>query len=718
MSTTALRDVTLDDKYTLARGRVFMTGVQALVRLPLEQRRRDVAAGRNTAGYVTGYRGSPLGAYDQQLERAKGLLTEHHVVHQPGVNEDLAATAVQGTQQAGLAGEGRYDGVFAVWYGKGPGVDRSGDAIRHGNLFGTAPLGGVLLLLGDDHTCESSTTAHQSEYAMVDAMVPVLNPSGVARSWSTGCSGSRCRGSRAPGCRSSASTTRSRAPHRSRSGRRARRSFCRGLRPARERAQHPGLPGATLAAAGAGGRAAAARPQAGGGQGLRAGEPDRPGGAGRPWAGRHLTLVTTGKSWQDVVAALDELGLDEARAEALGLRVYKVGMTYPLEPEGLQEAVAGSGLVMVVEEKRGLIEGQAKEILYDLDDRPRLIGKRDERGEALFPSHGALDSLAIAEALARRLVELTGRPAAPGLAARAGAAPRAAGRQPGGAGAAAVVLPGLPAQHEHEGADGSKAVAGIGCHFMTTWMGRETTGFTQMGGEGASWLGMAPFSTRGHVFQNIGDGTFYHSGSLSIRAAKAAGANITYKILYNDAVAMTGGQRMETANLAVPQVARLLEARGSRRSRSSPTSRTSTGWTPASLRRAGPLPRRAGRGAAAAARGPGRLGDHLRPDLRRGEAPPAQARRVPRPGPARGHQRAGLRGLRRLRRAVELRRRAARRDRVRPQAADRPVGLQQGLLLPEGLLPVLRHRARRQSPERLGWCGPVAIPGPARSDPA
>jgi indolepyruvate ferredoxin oxidoreductase len=331
------------------------------------------------------------------------------------VNEDLAATAVQGTQQAGLAGEGRYDGVFAVWYGKGPGVDRSGDAIRHGNLFGTAPLGGVLLLLGDDHTCESSTTAHQSEYAMVDAMVPILNPSGVAEILEYGLLGiamSRFSGAWVS-LKCVHDTVESTASVEV--GPESPAVVCRRTTSRPRRAQHPGLPGAALAAAGAGGRAAAARPQAGGGQGLRAGEPDRPGGAGRRGRGRHLTLVTTGKSWQDVVAALDELGLDEARAEALGLRVYKVGMTYPLEPEGLQEAVAGSGLVMVVEEKRGLIEGQAKEILYDLDDRPRLIGKRDERGEALFPSHGALDSLAIAEALARRLVELTGDPRLLGL---------------------------------------------------------------------------------------------------------------------------------------------------------------------------------------------------------------------------------------------------------------------------------------------------------------
>lgn len=558
-----LREVGLDDKYALDRGRVFMTGVQALVRLPLEQRRRDRAAGHDTAGYVTGYRGSPLGAYDQQLQRAKALLDAHQVVHQPGVNEDLAATAVQGTQQVGLAGEGRHEGVFAVWYGKGPGVDRSGDAFRHGNLFGTSDLGGVLLLLGDDHTCESSTTAHQSEYAMVDAMVPVLNPSGVREILEYGLLGiamSRFSGAWvALKCvHDTVESTGSVDVGPDRPAIRLPEDYAPppgGLN-IRAYPEQPWPPLALeverllhvhkLEAAKAFARANRIdRVVLGAAEGKAA-----------------LTLVTTGKSWQDVVAALDELGIDEPRAEALGLRVYKVGMTYPLEPEGLREAVAGADLVMVVEEKRGLVEGQAKEILYDLPERPRLVGKRDERGEGLFPSHGALDTLTIALALARRLVERTGdatlRALLPELErrrARLAGGPAAMVRLP-------WFCPGCPHNTSTKVPEGSKAVAGIGCHFMTTWMGRETTGFTQMGGEGASWLGMAPFSKRGHVFQNIGDGTFYHSGSLSIRAAKAAGANITFKILYNDAVAMTGGQKMETANLSVPQVARLLEAEG------------------------------------------------------------------------------------------------------------------------------------------------------------
>ena len=607
-----LRDVALDDKYRLAEGRVFMTGVQALVRLPLEQRRRDLAAGRNTAGYITGYRGSPLGGYDQQLERARGLLAEHQIVHQPGVNEDLAATACQGTQQAGLQGEGRFEGVFAIWYGKGPGVDRSGDAIRHGNLFGTAPLGGVLLLLGDDHICESSTTAHQSEYAMVDAMVPVLNPSGVQEILEYGLLGiamSRFSGAWVA-LKCIHDTVESTA------------SVAVGP-------EHPAIAAPTDYVPPPGGLNIKAYPEQpwpplaleverllhvhkleAAKAFARANRIDRIvlGGTERDW----LTLVTAGKSWQDVVAALDELGIDDARARELGVRVYKVGMTFPLEPLALQEAVAGTGLVVVVEEKRGLIESQAKEILYELPERPRVLGKRDERGDILFPSHGQLDTLGVAVALAERIVARTDDPTLKALLpelerrrATLAGAPPALVRLP-------WFCPGCPHNSSTKVPEGSKAVAGIGCHFMATWMGRETTGFTQMGGEGASWLGTAPFTTRRHVFQNVGDGTFYHSGSLAVRAAKAAGANITFKILYNDAVAMTGGQKMETANLTVPAgraPARGRGGRGDRRRHRRARQVPAGGGFPG--RRARAPPRRARRGAAAAARGRGRLGADL-----------------------------------------------------------------------------------------------------------
>jgi indolepyruvate ferredoxin oxidoreductase len=558
---TELLEVTLDDKYTARAGRIFVTGVQALVRLPLVQRQRDLAAGLNTAGYVTGYRGSPLGAYDQQLERARAHLEAHHVVHRPGVNEDLAATACAGTQQVGLDGESRYDGVFAIWYAKGPGVDRSGDAIRHGNLFGTAKHGGVLLLLGDDHLCESSTTAHQSEYAMVDAMVPVLNPAGVAEILEYGLHGiamSRYSGAWvALKCvHDTVESTASISADPTRPE----------IRLPEDHVLPPGGLNIRWPDNGLGQRMALAQEERVHTHKLdaarafaRANGLDRVvlGGEGA-WLG----VVTTGKSWLDLVAALDELGIDDARARELGLRVYKVGMSWPLEPVGLARAVAGLEKLVVVEEKRGLIESQAKELLYHLPDRPVIVGKRDEAEAPLFPSHGSLSSNQIALALARRLLERREDAALRERLAKLEAVERAA------AGYVPAMLrlpyfcPGCPHSTSTRVPEGSKALAGIGCHFMVQWMDRDTRRFTQMGGEGASWLGEAPFGTRPHIFQNVGDGTFYHSGSLAVRAAVAAGADMTFKILYNDAVAMTGGQKMETGSLDVPAITRLLEAEG------------------------------------------------------------------------------------------------------------------------------------------------------------
>ncbi|HEX6012027.1 MAG TPA: indolepyruvate ferredoxin oxidoreductase family protein, partial [Geminicoccaceae bacterium] len=558
---TELLEVGLDDKYTAASGRVFVTGIQALVRLPLAQRQRDLAAGLNTAGYVTGYRGSPLGAYDQQLERAKRHLEAHHVVHRPGVNEDLAATACAGTQQVGLDGESRYDGVFAIWYAKGPGVDRSGDAVRHGNLFGTAKHGGVLMLLGDDHICESSTTAHQSEYAMVDAMVPVLNPAGVQEILEYGLFGiamSRFSGAWVA-LKCVHDTVESTAsipvdPERPRivlpsdhvppPGGLNIRWPDNGLGQRMALAQEERVHVHKLAAARAFARANGLDRVVLGGEGA--------------WLG----IVTTGKSYLDLIAALDDLGIDDARARALGLLVYKVGMAWPLEPMMLERAVGGLERVIVVEEKRGLVEGQAKALLYHLPRRPVIEGKHDASGVPLFPSHGNLSSNQIALTIVRRLLE---RADDGELRARLEAMEQA---ERAAAGYAPAMLrlpyfcPGCPHSSSTHVPEGSKALAGIGCHFMVQWMDRDTRRFTQMGGEGASWLGEAPFSTREHIFQNVGDGTFYHSGSLAVRAAVASGANITFKILYNDAVAMTGGQKMETGNLDVPAITRLLESEG------------------------------------------------------------------------------------------------------------------------------------------------------------
>jgi len=555
-----LREVRLEDRYLLERGEVLMTGIQALVRLPLDQRRRDARAGYRTAGYITGYRGSPLGTYDLQLQRARRLLEAHDIVHQPGVNEDLAATACQGTQQVALFGENRFDGVFAIWYGKGPGVDRSGDAIRHGNLFGTHPLGGVLLLLGDDHLCESSTTAHQSEYAMVDAMVPVLNPAGVQEILEFGLYGiamSRFSGAWVA-LKCVHDTVESTAvvrvdpdrPHIALpddwtpppDGLHIRWPD-HGIGPSMALAQERRLHVHKLEAARAFARA--------NGIDRLVTDPDP----------ARLLVVSTGKSWLDLVAALDLLGLSPADLARMGVRLYKPGLTFPLEPVGLERAVRGVERVLVVEEKRPLIEDQMRALLYDHPTRPLIEGKRDRFGQPLFPSHGALSIDRIAVELGRRLVELTGHEelarrveAIDGMARAAEVEPPAQ-RLP-------WFCPGCPHNTSTRVPEGARAVAGIGCHFMVQWMDRSTATFTQMGGEGASWLGQAPFVHREHVFQNVGDGTFYHSGSLAVRAAVAAGANITFKILYNDAVAMTGGQKMEIGNLTVPQIAQLLAAEG------------------------------------------------------------------------------------------------------------------------------------------------------------
>ena len=551
-----LADVSLDDKYTKQRGRIFLTGIQALVRLPMLQRQRDLAAGHDTAGYVSGYRGSPLGGLDQQMAAARRFLDQHHVVFQPGVNEDLAATALWGTQQAELHGEGRYDGVFGMWYGKGPGVDRTGDVFKHGNLAGTSRLGGVLALLGDDHTCESSTTAHQSEYALVDAMIPVVNPAGVAEILDFGLLSFAL--SRYSGCwvglkclHDTVNTAASIELDPDRVPIRMPEDFelpAGGLNirwPDAPLAQEERLHRFKLEAVRAFARA------------------NRFDQLVFDSPAARLGIVSTGKSYLDLRQALDDLGIDRALAARLGLRVLKLGLVWPLEPDALLAFADGLEQIIVVEEKRPLIESQLKELLYGQTGAPQIIGKRDEERRALFPSHGALSSNQIAAALAERILRLDRNDQV------AAQLERLRQRQ------SAEMLPqaallrtpyfcsGCPHNSSTRVPEGSIAKAGIGCHYMAQWMDRATMGFTQMGGEGANWVGEAPFSKRGHVFQNIGDGTYYHSGLLAIRAAIAAGVNITFKILYNDAVAMTGGQAVD-GPLSVPQITREVSAEGAR----------------------------------------------------------------------------------------------------------------------------------------------------------
>ncbi len=547
--------VSLDDKYALDETRQLLTGTQAIVRLMLTQRGRDVKVGLNTAGYVTGYRGSPIATLEMAMQRARGILESNHIKFQPGLNEDLAATALWGSQQAELRGEGRYDGVFGVWYGKGPGVDRTGDVFRHANHAGTSKHGGVLALMGDDHTCESSTSAHQSEFAFVDYMIPILNPAGVQEILDYGILGlalSRYAGVWV-GLKCVKDNIEATATVDGRIDRIQIESPEDFTPPpgglnirlgdqalAKEARLHDYKRAAILAFA-------------------RANGFDRIVCSGGP--APKVGIVTTGKSYLDVRAAMDELGIDEVAANRLGLRLYKVGMPWPLEPEGLLKFAQGLELILVVEEKRSLIETQVKEQLYDLPDRPRVLGKKDENEQWLFPAKYALDPSDIAIKLGERLIRYG---AGDDIKDRIAELKRIKGNRPEAAEAATRIpyfCPGCPHNSSTVVPEGSRAYAGIGCHYMAHWMDRSTEGFTQMGGEGTNWIGEAPFSKTSHVFQNLGDGTYIHSGSLAIRAARAAGVNITFKILYNDAVAMTGGQALD-GDISVSMIARQMLAEG------------------------------------------------------------------------------------------------------------------------------------------------------------
>ena len=530
-----LRKVTLDDKYTLDSGRIFLTGVQALVRLPLMQQRRDTANGLRTAGYVSGYRGSPLGTYDAELGKAKRFLGEANVVFVPGVNEDLAATAVWGTQQAETSGEGKFDGVFSIWYGKGPGVDRSGDAFRHANLAGSSKHGGVLVLMGDDHTCESSTTCHQSEFALVDAAIPILSPSGVQEILDFGLYGWAM--SRYSGCWVGIKCVKDTADASAAIDVELNRVVPKlptdvqmpigGLNlrlPDTPQEQEYRLHNYKL-------DAVRAFVRANGLDRVKLGKP-----------GARIGVVTHGKSYLDLLQAIDDLDITEADVEAMGVAIYKVACTWPLEPQGIRKFADGLDLLMVVEEKRSLLESQIKDILYRQPNAPVVIGKQDESGRKLFPVEMSLSSLQIAIALGQRLAQRTGDPRTAERVSfltelsKVEFAPEAMLRS-------FYFCSGCPHNSSTIIPEGSKAYAGIGCGWMAQTMDRNTLGYTQMGAEGMAWVGEAPFSRRGHMFQNMGDGTYFHSGLLAVRAAIAAKTNITFKILYNDAVAMTGGQR-------------------------------------------------------------------------------------------------------------------------------------------------------------------------------
>jgi len=512
----ALNRVTLDDKYDLAKSRIFVTGFQALVRLCLMQKERDRRAGLNTAGYVTGYRGSPLGTLDQQFIRARRSLDKYDVRFQGGINEDIAATALWGSQQAELRGEGRFDGVFGLWYGKGPGVDRTGDVFRHANFAGTSRHGGVLALMGDDHTAESSTTAHQSEYHFIDVMIPILNPAGVQEILDYGLYGwamSRFCGTWVA-LKSMHETVESTAvidgslervniviPQDFEMPEGGLNIRLRDTILGQEARLHDYKRDAMLAF-------------------VRANKLNKyiASGGRKPRIG----IITVGKSYLDVRQALDELGIDEVKCNDLGIRLYKIACPWPIGRDDLKSFADGLDLIIVVEEKRSLIEVQVREELYGSPNQPVCIGKKDEAGNWLFPVKGALDPNEVAICIGERILQRVGpNEEIAGRVAQLKEAQRILAETTDVALRIPYFCSGCPHNSSTVVPDGMRAYAGIGCHYMAQWMDRSTLGYTQMGGEGANWIGEAPFSKRAHVFQNLGDGTYNHSGYMAIRGAIA-----------------------------------------------------------------------------------------------------------------------------------------------------------------------------------------------------
>jgi len=576
----ALETVTLDDKYSLDYGYAFMSGVQALVKLPMLQRLRDAQQGKNTAGFISGYRGSPLGGYDQALVKAAKYLKAQNIVFQPGVNEELAATAVWGTQQLGFAppGTNKYDGVFGMWYGKGPGVDRTSDVFKHANMAGTTPWGGVIAVAGDDHISKSSTAAHQSDHIFKACGLPVFFPASVQEILDLGLHAFAL--SRYSGVWAGMKTIQEIVES----------SSSTMIDPERVQIK---IPTDFQMPAG----------------GVHIRWPDAPleqearlfdykwyAALAYIRANRlnynaieskndRFGMIASGKAYNDTRQALMDLGLDDDTCRQLGIRLHKVGVVWPLEAQLTREFATGLQEILVVEEKRQVIEYQLKEELYNwrADVRPNIVGKFNEvegdfsGGEWSMPNPSAntllranadLSPALIAKALATRVKKLG---VDSDIAARIEA--RLAIIQAKEQSMTTLVVDsertpwfcsGCPHNTSTKVPEGSRAMAGIGCHYMTLWMDRSTMGFTQMGGEGVPWVGQQPFTTDAHIFANLGDGTYFHSGLLAIRQSIAAGVNITYKILYNDAVAMTGGQQVgeRPEGHSVGQIAQSMRAEG------------------------------------------------------------------------------------------------------------------------------------------------------------
>lgn len=554
-----LKDVSLSDKYELRSGRAYMTGIEALVRLLILQRQRDEARGLNTAGFVSGYRGSPLGGLDQAMWKAQKYLDQHQVKFQPGVNEDLAMTAVRGTQEVTMFPGALYEGVFGMWYGKGPGLDRSMDALKHANAVGTSQFGGVLAVAGDDHGCKSSSLPHQSEHDFISAMVPILAPSNVQEILDYGVLGWEL--SRFCGCwvgfKLSTEVCDSAASVDIDAERmRVRRPESVDLPPDGVHARWPDSPLNQERRLNRH-KIYAAREFA------RANDINR---VVKNSSKACFGVITTGKAYLDVLQALDDLGINEMQVEALGIRIFKVGMPWPLEPIATHDFAEGLDEILVVEEKRSIIEDQLTGQLYNMpvEQRPRVIGEFDEYGEVLLGNLGELTPATIARAIASRISRYSQsdemKQRLDFLAFKEKALEQATEtieRTP-------YYCSGCPHNTSTVVPEGSRAMGGIGCHYMAQWMDRETETFTQMGAEGTTWIGQAPFTSNKHVFQNLGDGTYFHSGLLAIRATVAAGVNITYKILYNDAVGMTGGQPVDGV-LTVADVVRQVNSEGVQR---------------------------------------------------------------------------------------------------------------------------------------------------------
>jgi indolepyruvate ferredoxin oxidoreductase len=558
MGQKALREVSLKDKYELDEGVAYMSGLQALTRIPIVQRKRDIAAGLNTAGFISGYRGSPLGAYDRELMRAQKYLDELDVRFQPGVNEDLAATAVWGTQQVNLLPGAKVDGVFGLWYGKSPGVDRSGDVMRHASANGTSPLGGVLAIFGDDHGCKSSTLPCQSDHALYAMQIPQLYPASLQEFVEYGLLGIAM--SRYSGCWTAMKVT-SETVETSGTVDLARESREILIPDEDDFTMPPGgvhirlndipreidyrLQNFKLFACHAFARK----------NKIDRVVLDSP----KPRFG----IITSGKSYGDVRQALIDLGITEEIARDIGLRLYKVGMTWPLEPQGVQAFVEGLEEILIVEEKREFIEYQLKQQIFNWDAkrRPVVVGKYDENRNHLLPLHNDQSVGLVARVIAERIERFYTSDKIHAALKFYGDYEREMDRYAPPSLRRPYYCSGCPHNTSTKVPEGSFGMVGIGCHYMVQWMDRNSALCTQMGGEGVPWVGSSPFTSTKHIFANLGDGTYFHSGSLAIRASVAAKVNITYKILYNDAVAMTGGQHVD-GDMPVWRVAQQVMAEG------------------------------------------------------------------------------------------------------------------------------------------------------------